>query len=420
MSSSTDAALPSVHLHVSHAFGGGIDRWVRDFALADPHNTHLYLQSTGMPESYGLGLRLVELPAERELGRWELAQPITEVRDRHPEYLGIVQRLCDAHGVDQIIVSSLAGHALELFRLGVPVTQVHHDFFPHCPAWFVYRRGICRTCTHEDLATCHSSNPHHKPWGSADYHMALRDAYFEAVHAAGALHVSPSAGLPQKLRQLDHRWDAIDFAVIEHGLGYHKRNLFGGAEEGRRLRVGVLGQLSWHKGRHQLIQLFERTRGFLDFYFLGADDHTLGERFGMTYVERYTRQELPDLLERFRLDLMLFLPIVPESFSYTLSESWCFCIPPMIRPVGAFGERVAEGHDGFFVSPHDDSVVDLLLEVDQKRDLLRAMAGRLSRKPVWSRESAAGDYYRLWNTHQQWNANKEWNASSHPPQGVCA
>lgn len=387
-----------VNLHVAHSWGGGLGRWVRDFAVSDPHSENLVLESIGTRSCFGLGLRLRDAKTGELLANWLHDDPIAEVRQSHEGYERLLAGICRDFGVSRIIVSSLIGHTLGVFRQGLPLIQVHHDYFSYCPAVFLFFDGVCSTCTAPELERCKATNPgFFRPKNSPAYYRDFRTAYFQAVAEAKVRHVAPSLDVPRNLCRIDSRFQDLEFRLIEHGLCHAPSDTFGGAEEGRRLRVGLLGHLNHHKGLVEICQLFETARVIVDLHLLGAHDPAveLSDRWGVQYVHEYAYRDLPQLLARQQLDLALFLSTVPETFSYTLSEAWCFCVPPAAWPVGAFGERITDGRDGFFLPPGNDGVIDFLLWADRERDALRTVAAHLRRKPVRTVRAAIDDYYRL-------------------------
>ncbi len=391
------SSVRPTNLHLSHLWGGGTEAWIDDFAAADGFSENLVLQALGTEECYGIRLRLLHVASNVEVGCWTLRQPIGEVRATHPEYAAIVTEICAQHDIRHIYVSSLVGHSLDVFRLGIPCTKIYHDYFPYCPAFFVTKGGVCTTCTPDDLEACKTWDTSHRPKASPSYYAALRESYFEVVTSAGVRHVSPSRSLPQNLRTLDSRWNAIDFDIIGHGITHRKQDLFGGAEDGRRLRVGLLGLLGWNKGRELVRGTFDTIRTIVDLHIIGAEEAGVEYegRWGARFVHHYQKDELRDIVAQHRLDLMIFLSLVPESFSFTLSEAWCFGIPPAARRIGAHAERISEGSDGFLFGLEDGAVVDFLLWADRERDELRRVARRIQEKSVRTVEEAVLDYYRL-------------------------
>lgn len=397
MSKKLFSSLKPINLHLSHSWGGGLGLWIEDFARADRYSENLVLESVGAIECFGIGLRLRHPVSDITLQSWVLRDPITEVRGSHAEYAAILKSIHGEIGIDHIYASSFIGHSLDAYRLGPPITQIYHDYFPYCPALFIFRDGVCTSCTAEDLRQCRLGSSPNSPRSSPRYYLDLRDELFDVMAKADVRHVCPSRSLFTNLRGIDRRFEEIDFTVIEHGLALSQRDCFGGAEDGRRLRVGLLGYLNWNKGLELMRRTFDVARTIVDFHFIGAHDNgaEFANRWGSRYVHHYSRQELPGLFEQNQLDLALLLPTVPESFSLTLSEAWCFCIPPAARPLGALADRIEEGRDGFFLGSRDEDLIDFLLYVDRERDEVRQMSARLAGRPVRTVEEAVDDYYML-------------------------
>lgn len=397
MSSKTWSSTKPVNLHLAHSWGGGLGHWVTQFTEADSYSDNLVLESFGTIECYGIGLRLRRPKSGEVIDSWVLRHPICDCRGFHAEHAAIMEAICTQHEVKHLYISSLIGQSYEVFRLGVPITMIYHDYSSYCPRLFAYRDGICATCDADDLHLCRSSNISHPPKNSPLFYLQLRDLFFEAIATADIRHVCPAHSVAANLSRLDARFESFDFKLIEHGLSFQKRDCFGGAEDGRRLRVGMLGFLLWHKGKRQIHALFEKARTVADFIFIGAHDggKEFADRWGSTFIHCYAQSDLPEILASCQLDLVLFLPLVPETFSYTLSEAWCFCIPPAARPVGALGDRIIHGTNGFFCGNEHDAPINFLLFADRERDQLRRVAANLRTQPVRSVFDAIRDYYLL-------------------------
>lgn len=391
------SSLRPTNLHLAHLWGGGTEAWVEDFAIADRFSENLIFQSLGTYECYGISCRLIHPKSDTVLNSWVLQHPISEVRSIHDEYAAILKTVCEEHRIQHIYVSSLIGHSFDVFRLGIPCTKIYHDYFPYCPAFFITRDGVCTSCSEKDLRLCRGWHTSHRPKASSRYFLDLRDAFFAAISEADIRHVSPSRGLPENLRVLDSRFEAIDFHIVEHGIPHRRQDCFGGAEDGRRLRVGLLGLLGWNKGRELVRRQFDLWRTIVDLHIIGArdDGSEYAERWGSQFVHHYTKDELPGILEQHALDLVIFLSLVPETFSYTLSEAWCFCIPPAARRIGAFAERIEQRTDGFLLGLEEEAVTDFLLWADRERGELRKVARSLCSRSVRTVENAVDDYYRL-------------------------
>ena len=392
--------LKPCNLHVTHSWGGGVDRWVRDFCAHDRRAENLVLENIGTPTCYGVGVRLVAGRTGRELGRWLFRHPISETRVRHAEYREVLARVVGDHDVSHIYLSCLVGHSLDIFDLGVPVTKIHHDYYPCCPNIYMFWGEPCSGgCGEQELALCLRDNPVNfaNDKSSAAYWLELRGAYVEALARPHVRQVCPSVEVVVQLARLDPALAALAYAVIPHGTSLAKRDSFGGAEEGRRLRVVVLGMQHIVKGLEILKAAFSQARLIVDLSILGGGPHgrVFASRFGVSYLEGYRHGDLDGLLAAGGFDLALFASAFAETFCYTLSEVRAHAIPPAVRPVGSFLDRVHDGEDGFMMGPTADDLVAFLLRADAQRDRVREVSRRLRALPVRSVGEMVDDYYRL-------------------------
>ena len=147
------------------------------------------------------------------------------------------------------------------------------------------------------------------------------------------------------------------------------------------LDVVVVGNFLRIKGADTVLQVIEAAAPHLfRFHILGMAEppyhevlRTLGAR--VSYQGRYAPGEPP----LSRGQVALHLSIWPETWCISLSEVWQAGLIPIVTDIGALGERVSHGVDGFKVRVGDASAVLDLLEVLRAnpglRETLRAGIG---------------------------------------------
>lgn len=387
-----------VNLHLSHSWGGGLHRWVSDFVDNDSLSDNLVLESVGSVDCWGVGFRLLRGSDRELLRQGTFSEPISETAWRHPEHRTVLTEICERYGVDHIYLSSLIGHSLEVFELGLPMTRVLHDFHPFCPNVYIYFGEICSSCPTSRLSRCLVENPvsFANDKCSAAYWLEIREALLGYLARPEVRLVAPSAAAVGHWRALDERFVQLDLRVIPHGIRFPKRNYFGGARKGRKLRVGLLNHLHLVKGLESVRELFETARLIVDFVFLGAggEGRIFESRWASEYVESYDHHDLPGLIERHRLDLFLLPSIFPETFCYTLSEAFVHGIPPCARRIGSIPERVRDGQDGFLFDDNEE-LLELLLRLDRERAQLARVAATIRERPVRTAREMVADYYLL-------------------------
>ena len=393
-----------VQLHVGHSWGGGLGRWMEDCIAADKAHNHLVLRSIGDLTGFGLTIGLYHsMSMESPVRTWSLSEPILSLSLGSHEYRKIIAELVDVYHVESLVISSLIGHSLDLLKTALPTTVVLHDFFPYCPALYATFGSPCQSCSAERLGDCAQDNPQHAYFKfETDAHwLAARSTYLDLVSGSHVTLVAPSESVVTRYRQLVPEWANRAIHVIPHGLSIELVEALvpsdAESEPSERLKVVVTGRLTPEKGADILEQVIESAQSFADFHLLGTGDS--GKRFegrrGVTVMRTYHQQELGQLLSTLAPDVAMLLSVVPETFSYTLSELQAAEIPVIATRVGAFTERIHSGESGWLVEPDPVAVMALLETLDADRVGLSAVREVLAAQSVRTTEEMAQDYARL-------------------------
>ena len=128
--------------------------------------------------------------------------------------------------------------------------------------------------------------------------------------------------------------------------------------------VAFVGAIGIDKGARRIERMVDLARerddnvrfvviGYLDV----QHDAWQSEDARLTVHGHYRGHDLPALFAHYRPRLVAYPSNGPESFSYTLSETWDAGLPALVPPIGALAERVAESGAGW-VMTHDEWVDD--------------------------------------------------------------
>lgn len=389
-----------VKLHIAHSWGGGLERWLNDFINADSHSTSLVLRSVGNWGQFGEALFLFRAPDLVEpIGRFELNTPIADTAPSHPHYRAILHQIIRRYRVSALHVSSLIGHSLDALTLMLPTVVTLHDYYPFCPALNVTFEQECERCeSHDTLARCFADNPANRFFDRLvpQQTLAIRELYRRHIALPSVHVVTPSPGVAEKLRTLGALPEGKSAHTIPHGLSLTPFCTLPIA--GKRLTVLVLGRLTPEKGGNLLSEALPRLSRFCDFVLLGCGSEAaekLSKHDAVRAVPTYDYTELPEYVLKARPDLGLLLSVVPETFSYTLSELFSFGIPPVATTVGAFRDRITDGANGFLIEPSANALCDRMEQLNLQRDELRRAAAALSLTPPDSTEAMVRAYSEL-------------------------
>lgn len=388
-------ALKPVVLHVTHSWGGGLGRWMRDLCAADSERHHLVLRSLGDWSAFGYRLALYGGAGPGvALREWMLDFPIRSVAAAHCHYRRILAEIRRDFEVDLVVVSSLIGHSLDALDSGLPTLVALHDFFPFCPALSIHFGEVCGRCDGARLAACFAGNPLNRFFADSEprHWLDIRARYAALLRAPGICLVAPSAAVLDHLRRLLPEVAAVPATVIANGSEPLPR--LPAPPAGGRLRLLVLGSLAPQKGAGILRAALAELTGFAELFLLGCGDE--GREFeglaGVRVQRSYQLEELPGLLADIRPHLGLLLSIVPETFSYTLSELWALGVPPVATRVGAFAERIADGRTGWLIEPDAQALLRRLRVLDRDRAGLDAVRDEIARLPLWTPADMAAAY----------------------------
>lgn len=396
--------LRPVQLHVCHSWGGGTARWIEDCCAADRLRHNLLLRSITNRNAAALRLELVD-PARAGaiLGRWDLSLPIRACSDAHPEYAAILHGVLAQFDVRSIVASSLVGHSLEVLQTGLPTALVLHDLFPFCPAMFAHFGEHCTSCERPRLARCLAANPYNAFWHNtvADEWIRLRSAFYACLAGHAVTLIAPTAGVLERWRALAPTITASPAQVIPHGIDAAALGPPGTlpAPGGRKSKLVIPGRLSPHKGLDLLRAALPDVLAHADLLLLGSGDY--GREFagqaGIEVVPDYRYEDLGDRIRASGADAALLLSVLPESFSYTLSEMRALGLPVLATRVGAFVERIVHGRDGLLFEPTPAGLAACVAAASPVD--LAAMRAAVGALPVRDRSEAVAELHAALPLH---------------------
>jgi len=388
-------------LHITHDWGGGLPKWSNDFSMAAENQGHdCYLFSCEKDgENYGARYVLYKNNFKNVIEEIETDQPIVETDIRNPSYEKILGRVLEKYRIEKLIVSTVIGHSLEVFKFPLPKVFVVHDYFPYCPAINIYHGRPCQSCDDESLRKCVGINEMTERFKKfpAEFWIKERRAFYEALRAGGAALAYPDESVRENLERLDSNYKNLASFIIPHGIDEEQVNCFGGAPDSRKLRLLIPGRFTLDKGNEFIKGLIPHILDRFEILPYGclADGILYYSQFkNLNPVKEYKPENMKrDLLEM-KPDLALLASKVPETFSYTLSEMNCFAIPVVANRLGSFGNRIKPG-EGFFFEQNTDSLISVMNDLDKNRVKLRSASAALVKHKSRTITDMVNDYLKI-------------------------
>ena len=373
------AGLPVV-LILTHSYGGGTERHLRDLC----------------ERFVGRAIFLVLRTAAdgRLLLTWPGRAGVVGIAFPQGTGTDAIAAAFRPFGLASVHIHQLFSLALDatalIGALGVPFDFTVHDYHTICPRVHLKTRES-RYCNEPDAAGCAACLTDHPVARERDIEAyRARHAW---LYRCAARVICPSRDVADRLVRYH---PAARLVVAPHdGLCAEPRPAATprplAADE--KLHVAILGAVSRYKGAGTVLAvaaLAARERAPVRFSVIGtieADAASLPPALAVTGA--YDMADLPGLLAAQAPHLAWFSALVPETYSYTLSEALAAGLPVVVPDLGAFAARIP-GRPWSWVMPWDATPEALLAEFATIRQAFLAGAAA---SPGTADEPDAGDFY---------------------------
>lgn len=375
-------------LHVVHHHGGGTETHVRALIAGSRDRWRHYLAI-----AVGDRWQVEEHRADGHVVTFDL--------ERGPEeaWEAFVGGICASFRIALIHLHNISacrdGIVTALATLAVPYGYTIHDLNFACPTITFHGADGMYCGAQTDVVACTRCLAAQPAFDRVDI-RAWRQRHHALLRRA-AFRIAPSQWVADTLVRY---FPDCPPTVIAHGSPKGLPPRLPGVRTTVMLpdddvpTVGLLGAIGPDKGARRIERLAElvRARGArVRFALIGYMDVQHGpwqaDDAVFTVHGRYETADLPDLLAHYRVALVLYPSAGPETFSYTLTESWSAGRPVLVPPIGALAERVRDSGAGWVMSEEEwrdesrmlDRVLALVAEAG--REQLRAASTRARAVP---------------------------------------
>ena len=152
------------------------------------------------------------------------------------------------------------------------------------------------------------------------------------------------------------------------------------------------------KGIEFIIQLKNYDKNNrLEFHFMGK----INDKYDMSDIGivhgSYERFEFKSLVEEINPHFIGIFSIVPETFSYTLSEAWYYGVPVICTNIGALKERVNENGGGLLVPNDPKEAYDIILEFCKDKDKYNKLKEEVLDIHIKDRKTMVSEYINIYD-----------------------
>ncbi|MGG4126632.1 glycosyltransferase [Paenibacillus illinoisensis] len=299
-----------------------------------------------------------------------LKTPLTSMYFHHREYSDIVEKILGTFEINLIHIQHLIKHTFDIPRIAkkknIKVLYTLHDFYLFCPPQIV---SIKSDYYEQDEQNRNTVNKEfHGSYELSEAYVKRRKEEVNRLISYIDVFITPSNFT--KDFYIDE-YPALEgkIKVVEHGYATKQNdNKLITKKKDRTWNIGFLGGISPVKGSELVYRLIKKyPTNNINWHIIGGlGDQRLNllNQTNLFKHGEYKRDELEGILKGLDLDLICCLSVVPETFSYTLSESWLCGIPVIVTPVGALKERVLKLNGGWISkSTRFEDIVSKLDEI---------------------------------------------------------
>lgn len=363
-----------VVLHTVMDWGGGVHQWVNDFIQNHDEFHHLVLSSQGefYRQQQGERFQLTwQNTAGLKLEEFHLTAAIKATTEHDPHYLTMINAIIKRWDVQQLVVSSLIGHAMDCLNTSLPTLRILHDYFPHWPS---LNAQLDATVIDQNNLNQALLDTQAEPFGEITLAelTSWQQAHNKRLNAKHVSIVAPDESVKINLLKLPHSSSFEKTQIIPHAIRTLKP--IGYQAEQTPFKVLVLGRISPPKGLqllHQCIHSMVKNEA-VEFVLLGAG--LKGQEFekypNTQVIADYHQLELTQKLTEVSPQMALLTSVTAETFSYTLSELQMSGIPVLATAVGAFKNRIEDDVDGVLVAAKAELITAKIVQLQNNPERL--------------------------------------------------
>lgn len=237
-------------------------------------------------------------------------------------------------------------------KSGAKLITLAHDFFPVCPSHFLIDdNGIY--CDIPDPSICisclrHNSYGFTKLFESGDINE-WRDKWGGLIIASDRLRFF-SGNTLKLYKKVYPQLDNKKTSIVPHSVDYLPKRMLITQKE--HLRIGVIGQIGYHKGAKVVRELSQKIHDEqypVKIIVIGTIEDSCPSDV-VTQTGPYERSQLPALIQKCGVNVILFPSIWPETFSYVVQEMIELAYPVACFDLGAPADRIRNYQSGLILS----------------------------------------------------------------------
>lgn len=278
-------------------------------------------------------------------------------------YIEMIETILDSFKIDLLHIHHLLFNTFDCIDIakkrGIYSIITLHDLYMSCPSInMVYENKFCEGNEKKDCKKCLKSryqveNNILQNWRKTSYETLKK---FDKI-------IVPSENTKKHFKEI---YNDLKIEVIEHGT--EKVNVeFKEKQEKNTFDIAFVGAMAPHKGSNILKDLIKQNKNDnIKIHLFGKPNEKELEKAHKNYINhgKYKRGELPQLLVNNQIDLVCMFATWPETYSYTLTETYMANVPVISFKIGAVGDRIQNDNLGWTI-PLNTSTNEIIKKIEE-------------------------------------------------------
>ena len=289
-----------------------------------------------------------------------------QIHYTNQDYIKMLESIFNASGFDVLHVHHFLWQTFDVINFAkkndIYSIITLHDLYMICPSVnMLYEDVFCEYNPKKDCAKCLKE----KYGVNSDILNNWQNTCYNVLKKFDKI-IVPSEDTKRHYKKM---YNDLRIEVVEHGVDVINVTQ---KERGEKTTfdIAFVGAMAAHKGSNILKQLIKTSGNpILKFHLLGkANDEEL-EKNHSNYRNHgpYARGELSQLLVDNHIDLVCILAPWPETYSYTLTETYMAKVPVLAFDIGAVGDRIKKDKQGW-VLPVSSTVNQILEKISEIKE----------------------------------------------------
>ncbi len=291
-----------------------------------------------------------------------ISQDNFEMLFSNDELAVIYDEILSKLNISLVHINHLINHSFDLIDIiikkSIPFLINLHDFYYLCPSIHL----VDRNCQYCGFKCPDCGGIAHDSDISND--MILERWHKECFKLLKNSHVNiaPTQSVVDFYKKIYP--DLDNFAVIEHGVEINKSS-YNAKLTSKPIKILVPGHVSPHKGSLVIKQLKELDKNNnLELHLMGTTIPNLN-KYGINHG-KYKRSDFNKLVSEIEPSFSLILSTCPETYSYTLTESWMAGLPVIASDLGALKQRIDSTGGGWLADyTNVNDIYNLIININQ-------------------------------------------------------